>query len=131
MGAAILSISQAHVNIHICTINYSAHGLMSFADYSIVNITHLSVQGSPPVLGYIDIQNSVMLYITNSQMTSFIWILPNGFFVFARNNCSVYISNSIFGDGSHSWIITNVFWVKDFSNLNIRNCNFKNSAYSY
>ena len=131
MGAAILSISQAHVNIHNCTINYSAHGLMSFADNSIVNITHLSVQGSPPVLGYIDIQNSVILYITNSQMTSFIWILPNGFFVFARNNCSVYISNSIFGDGSHSWIITNVFGVKDFSNLNIRNCNFKNSAYSY
>ena len=130
-GAAILSISRAHVDIHNCTISYSGHGLMSISDYSIVNITYLSVQRSPPIFGYIDIQNSVILSIANSLMTSFIFLFPNGFFVFARNNCSVHITNSIFGDGNHSWIMTNVFGVTNFSSLNVRNCNFKNSAYSY
>ena len=131
-GAAILSISRAHVDIHNCTIIYCAYCLMSISDYSIVNITHLSVQDSPPFFGYIDIQNSVTLTIANSQMTSiYFFISPNGFFVFARNNCSVHISNSIFGDDSHSWIISNVFGVSNFSSLDVRNCNFKNSAHSY
>ena len=131
LGAATLSISRAHVDIHNCTISASGHALMSITDYSIVNITYLSVQGSPSILGYIDIQNSVILSIANSLMTSFIFLSPNGFFVFARNNCSVHITNSIFGDGNHSWIMTNVFGVTNFSSLDVRNCNFKNSAYSY
>ena len=55
---------------------------MSIADYSIVNITHLSIQRSSITLGYIDIHNSVTLYIANSQMTSYhFFIFPNGFFV--------------------------------------------------
>ena len=131
-GASVLFISRAHVDIHNCTISYCAHGLMSIADYSIVNITYLSIQHSPPIFGYIDIQNSVTLNIANSQMTSFtIAIFPSGFFVFPKNNCSVHISNSIFGDGNHNQIITNAFQISHFCRLDVRNCNFENSANSY
>ena len=105
---------------------------MSITDYSIVNITHLSVQRSFPIFGYIDIQNSVTLNIANSQMTSFfIFIFPNGFFVFARNNCTITISNSIFGNGNHSWLMTNVFGITNFSRLYVNNCNFENTGCSY
>ena len=128
-GAAIMSINRAHIDFHNCTISTSGQSLMSFADYSIVNISYLSVQDSPPFFGYIDIQNSVTLNITNRQMTSFIF--PSGFFVFARNNCSVHISNFIFGDGNHNRMITNVFGVSNFSRLDVSNCYFENSPYSY
>ena len=131
-GAAILSISRTHVDIHNCTIRYSGHGLMSISDYSIVNITYLSIQHSPPIFEYIDIRNSVTLNIANSQMTSlYFFIFSNGFFVFARNNCSIRISNSIFGDGNHSLVMTNVFAFSNFSRLDVRNFNFENSAYSH
>ena len=128
---AILFTTRAHVDIHNCTVSDSGIDLMSITDYSIVNMTHLSVRGFPPTFGYIDIQNSVMLSIANSQMTSFFVPIPNGFFVFARNNCSVYISNSTFGNGSPNLIMTNVFAISNFSSLYVRNCYFKHSVYSY
>ena len=65
-------------------------------------------------------------------MTSmYFFTSPNGFFVFARNNCSVRISNSIFGDGNHNQIMTNAFQISHICRLDVRNCNFENSANSY
>ena len=55
-GAGILSIRRAEVNIHTSTISDSAFSLISVVDYSIVNITRLSIKQSPTPFGYIDIQ---------------------------------------------------------------------------
>ena len=131
-GVSTLTITGAHVDIHNCTIIASGFALMSITDYSIVNITQLSVKETPPPFGYIDVKNSVTLNIADSQMTSsFPFGGPNGFFVFARNNCSVSISNSVFSDGNQNWIMTNVFGISNFSSLAVRNCSFEKSDHGY
>ena len=128
---AIVFISQAQVDIHNCSIYHSAFALMSIADFSVVNITHLTVKQSNTLAAYISIQNSVILNLANSQMTSYIFLFPNGIFVFASNNCSVHISNSAFGDGNKNWTVTNVFGIFNFSSLQVKMCTFQSSHYSY
>ena len=77
-GAGILSIRQAEVNIYNSTISDSAFSLISVADYSIVNITRLSIKQSPTPFGYIDIQNNVKLYLADSWInSSYLSFFPN------------------------------------------------------
>ena len=131
-GAGILSIRRAEVNIHNSTISDSAFSLISVADYSIVNIARLSIKQSPTPFGYIDIQNNVKLYLADSWInSSYLSFFPNGFFIYARNNCSVIVKNSKFGDGSQNEVITNVFGLRNTSSLEISNCTFENSNLSY
>ena len=131
-GSGVFSIKQAHVDIHNSTISVSGFGLISVADYSIVNITHLSINQSPAWFGYIDIQNNVKLFLADSWInSSYFFVVPNGFFIYARNNCSIVVKNSQFGDGNQNGVITNVFGLLNFSSLEISNCTFANSNLSY
>ena len=131
-GSGVFSIKQAHVDIHNSTISVSGFGLISVADYSIVNITHLSINQSPAWFGYIDIQNNVKLFVADSWInSSYFFVVPNGFFIYARNNCSIVVKNSQFGDGNRNGVITNVFGLLIFSSLEISNSTFANSNLSY
>ena len=128
-GAGALSTIRADVDIHNSTFSYSAFSIISAADYSVVNITHLCIKQSPTMFAYIGIQNNVKLRLANSQITNIYF--PNGFFLYARNNCSVVINSSQFGDGNQNGKITNVFGLSNFSTLDVSNCTFENSNLSY
>ena len=131
-GAGLLYARQVQIDIHDCTIHFCAFTILTIADYSIVNMTHMSVRMSESLLSYVDIQNSVTFNIADSQITTLLVPgFPNGFILFARNNCSVYIRNTLIGDHNHNRIMTNVFGMSNFSSLEVRNCTFENSDYSY
>ena len=104
--------------------------MIAATDYSILNISQLLViENSWVMLAYIDIQNSVTLIIIDSRMTS--TVAPNGFFIYAQNNCSIYISKSLFGDGNSNWAMTNIFGILNYSSLEVSYCSFENGDYSY
>ena len=98
-ASGILFIKRAQVNIYKSTIIMCRFAIISVTDFSIVNITRLSVMQSPGIFGYVDIRNSVTFEMTDSQMTSmFMTVWVNGFFLYATNNCSARVTNSLFGD---------------------------------
>ena len=110
MKASTIFVRQAQVDIHNCTIYNCFYSIMSVANNSILNISYMFIENSVAIFGYIDIQDSVVLSMVDSNMTShFAATYPNGFFIYARNNCSVVVSNSVFGDGSHNWVMRNIF----------------------
>ena len=131
-ASGILFGKRAQINIYKSSIIMARFAIISITDYSIVNITRLSIMQSPGVFGYIDIRNSVKFEMTDSQITSmFLTAWVNGFFLYATNNCSARITNSLFGDENQNLIMTNVFGLSNYSSLDVINCTFENSDYSY
>ena len=80
---------------------------------------------------YIEMHNSVILEMIDSNMTNTFSLALKGFFICASNRSSVSFSNCLFGDGNQPWMLTNVFSLSNYSHLEARNCIFENSYYSY